>query len=164
MSDPTLSAEWAAWPLTEKLAQLAAYHCDVLHVEEEPRGSNRGAWVERYLAAAGAEAGEPWCAAFVTYLLRQCGYGSFPESPAAVSSWGRWAEDHHKIAFTAMRGGLFFLLRADGTGHMGICLSGPDEDGDFRTIEGNSNADGSREGYAVVRRARNASGLRFIAL
>lgn len=150
--------------MTEKLVQLAAYHCDVLHVEEEPRGSNRGGWVERYLVSAGSEPGEPWCASFVTYLLKECGYRSFPSSPAAVSGWARWAEAHYKIAFTAMRGALFFLLHADGTGHMGICLSSPDEDGDFRTIEGNSNDGGSREGYEVVRRVRNVSGLRFIAL
>src|SRR5690348_9736076 len=116
--DPTLSAEWAGWPLSERLVQLAAYHCDVLHVEEEPRGSNRGEWVDRYLAAAGAEPGEPWCASFVTYLLQQCGYEHLPSAPAAVVGWARWAEAHYKIAFTASRGHLFFLLHADGSGHM----------------------------------------------
>jgi hypothetical protein len=122
MKDPTQSSEWKARPLSEKLVQLAAYHCDVLHVQEEPRGSNAGVWVDKYLAAAGVGPGEPWCAAFVTYLLKQCGYGSFPAGPAAVISWARWAELHHQLVPVPSRGDLFYLLHANGTGHIGIVL------------------------------------------
>lgn len=181
MTDPTQSPEWAAWPLTEKLVQLAAYHCDVLHVQEVPIGSNRGPWVDRYLESAGAEPGEPWCASFVTYLLKQCGYpppvslrssgsptppgagGAFPVGPAAVINWSRWAEHGNRIVADPGRGDLFFLLHANGQGHIGIVL-GQAAPATIRTIEGNSNPGGSREGYEVVRRERPVAGLRFIRL
>jgi len=162
MTDPMQSSEWLTWPLTEKLVQLAAYHCDVLHVQEEPIGSNRGPWVDKYLEAAGAEPGEPWCAAFVTYLLKQCGYSSLPSGPAAVINWSRWAEGSGRIVTVPGRGDLFFLLHADGEGHMGIVIE--NLGGSIRTIEGNSNTDGSREGYEVVRHERALAGLRFIRL
>jgi len=162
MTDPTQLPEWPSWPLTEKLVQLAAYHCDVLHVQEEPIGSNRGPWVDLYLEAAGAELGEPWCAAFVTYLLKECGDDSLPESPAAVVNWSRWAEAKGHIVSDPARGDLFFLLHADGEGHMGIVLENMGSA--IRTIEGNSNTDGSREGYEVVRHERPLAGLRFIRL
>jgi len=162
MTDPMQSPEWPSWPLTEKLVQLAAYHCDVLHVQEEPKGSNRGPWVDKYLGSAGAEPGEPWCAAFVTYLLKQCGYSHIPPAPAAVIGWARWAENTGRIVASPGRGDLFFLLHANGEGHMGIVLE--NLGGAIRTIEGNSNDDGSREGYEVVRHERPPAGLRFIRL
>ena len=162
MTDPTQSPEWTSWPLTEKLVQLAAYHCDVLHVQEVPRGSNRGPWVDRYLESAGAEPGEPWCASFVTYLLKQCGYSVLPSSPAAVISWSRWAERSNRLVTSPGRGDLFFLLHANGQGHLGIVLE--NAGAEIRTIEGNSNGGGSREGYEVVRRQRPLTGLRFIRL
>ena len=162
MINPSESPEWAAWPLTEKLVQLAAYHCDVLKVQEDPIGSNRGPWVDIYLESAGASPGEPWCAAFVTYLLKQCGWSDFPSAPAAVSSWSHRAAQSDGTVETPGRGDLFYLLHANGEGHIGIVVENEGET--IRTIEGNSNTDGSREGFEVVRHQRPLDGLRFIRL
>lgn len=162
MTDPLKWPNWSSLTLREQLVQLAAYHCDVLHSEESPRGSNSGPWVDRYLAAAGLDPGAPWCASFVTYLLKQCGYGVFPHGAGAVINWARWAEAGHKIVSKPERGDLFFLLHTDGTGHIGIVLENKGKT--IRTIEGNSNDDGSREGYEVVRHERGIAGLRFIRL
>lgn len=162
MQDPLTLKEWSDWPLAEKLVQLAAYHCDVLHVEEAPHGSNCGLWVDRYLEAAGTSPGQPWCASFVTYLLNACGYRSCPSHPAAVVSWARWAEKEDHLVGDPQRGDLFFRLHADGTGHMGVVLE--HLGASVRTIEGNSNVDGSRDGYAVVRHQRPVAGLRFIRI
>lgn len=163
MKDPATLADWPFWPLSEKLVQLAAYHCDELKVREEPKGSNSGPWVDRYLRAAGVDFPAPWCASFVTYLLKQCDYAHAPAGPAAVASWAHWAEATHRVTTNPRRGDLFFLLHADGTGHMGIVLEAR-PDVTIRTIEGNTNDDGSREGYEVVRRVRPERGLRFIRL
>jgi hypothetical protein len=163
MKDPTLHPSWASWPLSEKLVQLAAYHCDVLKVREEPKGSNGGPWVDRYLKAAGIDFPAPWCASFITYLLKECGYSKSPTHPAAVAGWARWAEATHRITTRPRRGDLFFLLHANGTGHMGIVLEAR-TDATLRTIEGNTNDDGAREGYSVCRRVRPERGLRFIRL
>ncbi len=162
MREPTQHPSWTAWPLSEKLVQLAAYHCDVLKVAEEPRGSNRGPWVERYLKATGLGGGNPWWAAFVTYLLGECGYKEIPIGPAAVANWSKWASRTKRLVSPPKRGDLFFTLNANGTGHIGIVLE--NKAGRVRTIEGNSNSDGSREGYAVVRHERPIAGLRFIRL
>lgn len=157
MTDPKLSPEWKAWPLTEKLVQLAAYHCDALKVKEEPKGSNDGAWVRRYLAAAGVNFPAPWCASFVTYLAKECGYEHIPKHPAAVASWS-----HMPKAAEPARGDLFFYLHENGTGHIGVVLE--NKGATVRTIEGNTNDEGSREGFEVCRRERKISALRFIRL
>lgn len=162
MTDPTKNPNWQSWPKAEKLVQLAAYHCDELKVREEPKGSNRGPWVDIYLRAAGVDPGNPWCAAFVTYLLQRVGQEQFPKHPAAVIEWSRWAEKSGHLVTEPKRGDLFFLLNSNGTGHIGIVLE--NKGTRIRTIEGNSNDDGSREGYAVVRHERPIRGLRFIRL
>lgn len=164
MTHPMHNPEWEAWPLTEKLVQLAAYHCDTLKVHEEPKGSNDGEWVRKYLSAAGIHEPAPWCASFVTYLLRECGYAPIPTHPAAVISWAHWGQASHKTVADPSRGDLFYLLHGDGTGHMGIVLE--NVKGKLRTLEGNTNDEGEREGFEVCRRTRwvGTLGLRFIRL
>lgn len=146
----------------ENFVQLAAHHCDVLKVKEEPKGSNRGPWVDKYLAAAGLEPGYPWCAAFVTYLLKQVKAMPKVNGPAAVVNWKRWAEKNGKIVEVPKRGDLFFYVHPNGTGHIGIVLE--NKGATFRSIEGNTNDDGSREGYEVCRRVRSVASCRFIRL
>ena len=153
--------DWAHWSLQERLVQLAAYHCDVLGVHEEPKGSNDGPWVRKYLRAAGIGFPAPWCAAFVTYLLKQCGYKDFPNRPASVLMWSRWVEAKEKNVAEPKRGDLIYFLNANGTGHIGIVLERR-ADGTCRTIEANTNDEGSREGFEVCRRVRPLKGHRFI--
>ncbi len=164
MHDPTTSAAWSGWPLSEKLVQLAAYHCDELKVHEVPKGSNAGPMVDKYLAAAGRPPGEPWCASFVTWLLKRCGYAHIPNLPAAVASWAHWGINNQHLVATPKRGDLGFFLHADGTGHIFIVIE--NENPFIRTIEGNSNKNGSSEGYEVVRHMRPLAspGIRFIRL
>lgn len=59
---------------------------------EWPAGSNAGPVLE-YLKPLGLGAA-PWCAAFVTYVLRHEGLKSGPPNPAYVPSWGEWATAH----------------------------------------------------------------------
>ena len=40
----------------------------------ERSGNNDGPKVEAYLAAAGLKKGQPWCAAFVSWVYQQAGY------------------------------------------------------------------------------------------
>lgn len=55
------AASFEAFNIATRALFRAAYACDVLHVQEVPKGSNRGPDVERYQAAAGSGPGEPWC-------------------------------------------------------------------------------------------------------
>ena len=56
----------------------------------EVGGNNRGPWVKKYLAPAGLDEGEPWCASFVSYCFLQASGGvkgkmPFPYCPSARS-------------------------------------------------------------------------------
>jgi hypothetical protein len=44
--------------------------------------------------------------------------------------------------------------------HIGIAVSPPDEDGNVATVEGNTDAAGSREGGGVYRKSRHVSKIR----
>lgn len=154
----------------ERALLVAAHECDVLHVRESG-GANRGARVEMYLASAGLGPGNPWCAAFVTWCLRKAGYEGGPQAGmGAVRYWAKWAEDRGRLlsggAF-ASRGDLFLWVNPDGTGHIGFVCEAARRFGVWwvRTLEGNSNEAGSREGDSVVRKWRRVSArMRFVRL
>lgn len=50
-------------------------------------GNNRGKDVEKYLRTAGVKPGNPWCASFVWWVLKQCDSTIKLNSPAMASSW-----------------------------------------------------------------------------
>lgn len=147
-------AEFVAMSLPERALYRAAYAADVLKVVEVPRGSNCGPDVERYLRSVGVEPGEPWCAAFVSCMLLDSGAAraSLPEEAASVHGWLDWATRNGFVRTSPARGYAGLIIEGPTTGHMvlvnGLLLSG------VRTIEGNTNDDGSRDGYGVFRRSR----------
>lgn len=66
-----------------------------LGAREWPAGSNWGPAVQKFLASVGIRGAAPWCAAFVTWVLRGCGYdGPLPALPGFVPSWLSWAQAH----------------------------------------------------------------------
>lgn len=145
---------FASLPVAEHALYRAAYAADVLHVEEIPRGSNRGPDVERYQKSAGAEAGDPWCAAFWTCMLLDSGVSrsALPELAASVHGWLDWAKAKGIVSDTPKRGFVGLIIESATTGHLvGISAVRGDT---VDTIEGNTNTDGSREGYGVFRRNR----------
>jgi len=157
-------AEWKALRLPERALQVAAQLCDVDRVQEEPRGSNRGAWIDTFLTYARTDPGQAWCAAFVTYCVGMAGKNVFSESygkgvryPASVVSWVEWARAAGNWSRTPRRGRLF-AIAVSGETHIGL-VAGVGSDGTFSTIEGNSNVDGSREGYEVCRRVRSVASV-----
>lgn len=154
----------------ESALQIAAKEHDVYHVKEVG-GANRGPRVEEYLHSVGLGPGNPWCAAFVNWCLRQAGFLGGPMSGAgAVRYWSKWANDRGRLLSGgkfAKRGDLFCWLNANGTGHIGFVCETKVVAGVWwiRTIEGNSNENGSREGDRVVRKWRMVtSKYRFIKL
>jgi hypothetical protein len=123
-------------------------------------GNNRGAWVQAFQHAAKIAPGDPWCMAFVNACAEIAaaslglvsplermplqGYVAnlvtkFPAVPLAVALPGDllavWSAGLNRHAHVA----LIEAIRTDGT---------------LETIEGNSNDEGSREGYEVCRRTR----------
>jgi hypothetical protein len=115
----------------------------------ELTGKNDGAQVEGYLKYVGFTRGNPWCAAYVSWVFREAGY----PMPRTAWSPALFPEDHLvKEPAAGMVFGIYFsdLKRI---AHCGLVEN---TQGDFvLTIEGNTNLEGSREGQGVYRRLRH---------
>jgi hypothetical protein len=119
---------------------------------EHPKGSNWGRPVQEYLEAAGINRPAPWCAAFIEWGLQKIGRKG---AGAYVPSWN---QPSHRIDRPSIGSlGLVWFPQMKRYGHI-FCVKRVTSSRSIETIEGNSNAEGSREGYAVVSRVRPVSG------
>jgi len=128
---------------------------------EEPKGSNGGPEVTKYLKSVGLNAGFPWCMAYVYWCVNKAAADMLLPNPLVKTAGvlRQWEETKlRKIPnrSKAIKPGDIFILRfAHGTGHTGFVEK--IDSGIVHTIEGNTNDDGSREGYEVARRQRALS-------
>lgn len=124
----------------------------------EQNGNNRGQMVELFLRGVGLPAGSPWCAAFVHHV----GYWSQFDPDAHESAWplpatgscqqlGNSAIYHNVLSKTPTRGDIFLLYipSAGRFAHTGIILDVRETSTAFvcMTVEGNTNDDGSPDGW-----------------
>lgn len=142
------------------------------HLAEHPRevgGQNRGPWVRLYMD--GNEGTEwAWCAGFATYVLAAAATAQNMPNPIkrtySCDVLGMDARAKGKLASgasSAQPGDLFLIPRSKNDWeHVGLIeRSGSPV---FFTIEGNTNDDGSREGYEVCARTRACSKVNVIRL
>ncbi len=153
-------------------------------------GANRGPWVRLY--CEGADGSEwAWCAGFVSLIVRQAFEVRDERAPilGSVSCDALAAQARSSATFVPGREvardpvarsrlaeGAIFLRRRTPSDwvHAGFAFgfeAAPDAQGEpgdavFRTIEGNTNDEGHRDGYEACRRCRALAGNRydFIAL
>lgn len=128
-----------------------------LGVEEKPRGSNDGPQVRAYLRATGLGPGSPWCAAFLAWCIQEVEKErgitiAFPKTASCdvILEFAR----RHDILFAEPQEGDVFLVLAsqnDAT-HTGFVQAVTKTK--FKTIEGNSNSTGTREGNEVCSNSR----------
>ena len=147
------------------------------HLRQSPLeigGQNRGPWVRLYMD--GNEGPDwPWCAGFASYILRQAAETLEVQLPIKTSvSCDVLAEQAKRkkiflpeakaVKIKPVTPGSLFLVRRTTNDwvHTGIVVTA-DED-TLLTIEGNTNDEGSREGYEVCRRTRGYAGKDFIIL
>lgn len=147
------------------------------HLRSAPReigGKNSGPWVRLYMSGREGE-DAPWCAGFVSYILRQaCDTLRLPlplePSPscdllaASARERGIFVPGASRGASARIPPGSLFLHRlgeADWT-HTGIVLDS--REGVLETIEGNTNDDGSREGYEVCHGYRGTQSMDYVRL
>jgi len=132
--------------------EILALHIAATQKGVKEVGNNWGPTVKLYLKAAGVFSPAPWCAAFVTWCLKAAGYTQkFPKYPASTAWWVKFAKEN-KIFVRNPRRGDLFVWNIKGAGHIGFVA---EVNGQYvRTIEGNTNDDGSREGYEVCERTR----------
>jgi hypothetical protein len=126
-----------------------------LGVKEAPGNKNTGKDVEKYLASVGLGPGYAWCMAFVYWNFNQAADKMARKNPLFKTGGvlEQWRQRKDKFrALTPTPGDIFIMDYGKGTGHTGIVEK---VDNDFvYTIEGNTNDEGSREGYEVCRRKR----------
>ncbi len=127
-------------------------------VMEKPPGSNRGAEVDQYLESVNCPPGNFWCAGFVYWCFDQASKNTRIVNPlyktaGCLEHWNKTSGK--KIGFKdainnpslVSTGQIFILDHGRGMGHTGIIEKV--EGGFIHTIEGNSNASGSRNGIGI---------------
>lgn len=140
------------------LAEAVLKHArSYLGVHEEPPGSNDGPMIRQWLANVGIHSPAPWCAAFAYSMFAfgagECGLSNpCPKTASALRMW-ELADEDYRRHFPAVGSLIVFGHvgadgKPDGHGHVGIVSA---VDGYMvSSIEGNSDASGSRTGGAVV--------------
>jgi len=147
------------------------------HLKQRPReigGQNKGPWVRLYMD--GQEGPQwPWCASFVCFILKQaCQTLSMPLPittsvscdilAASALEKGIFLKESEVVNKSQIRPGFLFLNRrkpADWV-HTGIVIQPKEEI--FLSIEGNTNDEGSHEGYDVCQRIRGYNNKDFIII
>lgn len=130
----------------------------------EVGGNNMGKWVRKYLAPAGLDEGEPWCASFVSWCFFQaCGGDEaampFQYTPGAQDMLRQmkdrgWAEKP-KSAYQPLPGDLVFWWREKNPswqGHVGFVHQL--KNGMLYTIEGNKSPNVQGFSYVFSRMER----------
>lgn len=133
-------------------------------VREVPKDSNRGPSVERYQAATWLSgSGWPWCAAFICWGIAEVEKekGGLPfDRPETAGAWDfeKWARGGYgdvrgvrlfKPRTTVLAGDIVVFSFS----HIGLAIA--DESGGMvRTVEGNTDASGGREGGGVYEKSR----------
>ncbi len=156
-------------PSTDLLTKVLEIARQEIGVTEDPLGTNRGPKVDQYLASVGLNPGFFWCMAFVYWVFNESAKQLSRKNPM-VKTGGvlrEWNETSAKKIITAdaidnpaliKPGHVFIMDHGGGKGHTGIVTSV--EGGSIRTIEGNSNTTGSRNGIAVVEMVRKINSIK----
>lgn len=155
--------------LSAMIADFGKRHLKLRPIETG--GQNRGPWVRLYMKGNDGVQW-PWCAGFVTFLLEQArqrlraplpiaGSFSCDSLAAQAKTAGLFLSERDVTPGTILSGSLFLVRRtsSDWT-HVGI-VSGSTATS-FETIEGNTNDDGSREGFEVCAQSRGYKNKDFI--
>lgn len=145
--------------LADKLVSLARNEIGV----EEVDGSNCGVRVDTYKSATNLPPHEawPWCAAFICWLVREAVRTDGPYTfarPTTAGAWDfeNWSKKQDNSTHTLrnpgndIKAGDIVIFKFS---HIGLCVRSA-EAGRIRTVEGNTDAAGSREGGGVFEKSR----------
>ena len=162
--------------LSDAILRVAKQHLAQHPVEVG--GQNRGPWVRVYMS--GEEGPEwLWCAGFVTFIMKQAclqlerempiegsvSCDSLAHQAKAAGLFVKGAQlQNGSVTWSQLGAAQIFLLRRTSTDwvHTGISFDGADTV--FSTVEGNTDRDGSSNGFEVAKRTRSIPKKDFIKL
>lgn len=162
--------EWRNASLAERCLHVCASQVG----QREVGRTNYGGMVTRFLNAAGFFRGVPWCAAFLFWALLESGASPLKLWKSIKGMRGNWAASTYGMLEWAKRSGAL-LKGTPQRGDIGVWfnaskrgghtfaitgVTGTGADRVLETIEGNTNDEGSREGYEVARRTRTLNSFR----
>lgn len=156
-------------PMTVEIPNLIAKIALAQHWVRET-SKNQGEGIEKFWQATSYPDGyknrEPYCAAFVCWVVREAFEGADEKQtagfrfPTTARAWGfeEWSLAQDSTTNTKKkprgdieRGDLVIFTFS----HIGIALGRPDKSGHFATIEANTDGEGSREGDGVYEKIRS---------
>lgn len=158
----------SGYSISEKMVKLARDQIGVSEVD----GTNCGPMVDTYKAATWLDPhkGWPWCAAFICWLIKESLEGREAqfdfERPRTAGAWDfeNWAKkqatngiDLRKPTNEDIKAGDIVIFTFS---HIGLAVADIDSSGYVKTIEGNTNGLGSREGGSVLEKDRHVSKIR----
>jgi hypothetical protein len=143
--------------LSEKTLQIAISQ---IGVQEIPKNSNAGPDVEKYLKSVGLGKGYSWCMAFVFWCASEASIKTAIKNPLKKTGGvlAMWNACPHLRVISPLPGDIMIMDFGKGLGHTGIVEKVVGTQ--IHTIEGNSNDEGSREGYEVCRKVRQKSTIK----
>jgi hypothetical protein len=130
----------------------------------EATGKNDGAQVEKYLKAVNLGKGYAWCAAFVRWSFDQV------HVKTTITAWSPTAHNAKNVCYFKGKllkepraGDVFTIYYASmkRIGHTGFYDSRQNQS-IFRSVEGNTNGEGSREGDGVYAKYRSYKSVHSI--
>ena len=126
--------------------------------------TNWGTQVSEYLRSVGIDYPAPWCAAYTYWCVQEAsealGLGNRVVRSAYCPYISSWSSSHN-ILYTTPEVGDFFLVYGTRARHIGF-VTKKLADG-VKTVEGNTNLNGSPEGIGVFERVRPInSRIRFV--
>lgn len=129
---------------------------------KERTGQNDGPWVEAIQRTTGNKKGDPWCASFVNFVLTIAYRGRNPlPATASCDVLLETARNRGALVDAPDPGDLFLVMRTPTDAiHTGIVTAVSPVA--VKTIEGNTNTNGSRDGWGVFARERRRAGLLFV--
>lgn len=136
--------------LADKVLQIAINEIGKC---EQPKGSNWGEDVKKYLASVGITFPASWCMSFVYWCTNEASKAQGVKNPlfktgGVLMQWNKIPASMKHT--TPQVGDIFIMDFGSGHGHTGFVTHVAN--GRIQTVEGNSNDEGSREGYEVCRK------------
>jgi len=136
----------------------------------EVDGTNCGPRVNEYKAATWLDPKEawPWCAAFICWVVREAIEQKDVDCkrPKTAGAWDfeNWAKQQsgkgvelRKPTNEDIKAGDIVVFKFS---HIGLAVGDVDASGYVKTVEGNTNGGGSREGGSVLEKSRHVSKIR----